>query len=803
MTLRNTRKAQDGFTLAELLVSVLIISVVMVVLAPVLTRRATDDFKLAQLRNETRLFLYNKSDIDCTEVSGVENSLDCKFKVPEGVKMINAIIASGGGGGAGATQPTIQYNKKVTTSNATIGSAKSQELKITRGMKNFTVTYLAGGGGGGGGGAYKQYSSAPASQADCDPYQAKYLTSAQNGKGVCVTKYNVGDIPGAANGGIATSVITVSTGTNCSANTCCWRGKTSSSCNSTDTSYSGCNRTMCTWQAVNFSCQLLAYAGTKAGDWRMPTRDELSKWASNITTISRNQGDNGLRLCDVRSGYGSAWCYHNSGVCTGSLDSHCYPGHIWSSSTNGKNYYRRDLYQGSFNETSDDPRYAFSGRCVLDSIAMIYNSFGAGGGGGAPYFKNYQIPDDIITSNVDGKIVMYAAAGGGGGAAATSSGTNASSGSAGGTSYIYVYDKANVLKWGLKVPGGNAGVGAKGASTAAGTGGAQKAINTCQIYNGTSWVATNCTGYGPAGNNGGKITDSTAAANGGAGGGSMYNSSTLTGGGAGGSSSSQSGYNGSLWGAGGGGGTVRFVTSGSTTTAYRGAGGKGANGIVEIKYDLMYQAAGGGGGGGGAFAKIEGIRVSSGTTYTIRVGAGGAGGAISAKGGDGGTSSITFDSVTYSLSGGAGGNVGTSQTASQDVVQGTGGARGIVSTNAADKYKLTHKNGLDGSSAEAITPTVENPYGGSYGGVGGTSGLNTKGGCGGLFVDSSICTNTTVNGTYSIFIAPGDVFDASEYGSAGAGGGGGGWSEDTTLHTSPGYGAQGGNGYVYLYWAEY
>ena len=348
---------RNAFTLAELLVSVLIISVVMVVLAPVLTRRATDDFKLAQLRNETRLFLYNKSDIDCTEVSGVENSLDCKFKVPEGVKMINAIIASGGGGGAGATQPTIQYNKKVTTSNATIGSAKSQELKITRGMKNFTVTYLAGGGGGGGGGAYKQYSSAPASQADCDPYQAKYLTSAQNGKGVCVTKYNVGDIPGAANGGIATSVTTVSTGTNCSANACCWRGQTASPCDSSGTSYSGCNRTVCTWYAVNSSCQLLAYAGTKAGDWRMPTRDELSKWASNITTISRNQGDNGLRLCDYYSGYGSARCY-NYGVCTGSVG-YCYPDTVWSSTPNSSYYYGRNLGSGTFDENDYYPRYAF------------------------------------------------------------------------------------------------------------------------------------------------------------------------------------------------------------------------------------------------------------------------------------------------------------------------------------------------------------------------------------------------------------------------------------------------------------
>ena len=80
----------------------------------------------------------------------------------------------------------------------------------------------------------------------------------------------------------------------------------------------------------------------------------------------------------------------------------------------------------------------------------------------------------------------------------------------------------------------------------------------------------------------------------------MYNSSTLSGGGPGGSDSGENGYNGTLSGAGGGGGTVRFQTSGSNTTAYRGAGGKGANGMVEITYDLMYRAAGGGGGGGGA-----------------------------------------------------------------------------------------------------------------------------------------------------------------------------------------------------------
>ena len=350
---------RNAFTLAELLISVLIISVIMVVLAPVITRRVTDNFRMTQLKNATHLFLYDKNDPDCKEVTGVDNVLDCTFTVPEGVKEINAVVVSGGGGGAGATLPTIEYGKKLSVTNTTVGSSKTQELKITRGMKNFVITYLTGGGGGGGGGAYKQTAGgAPKSQADCDPYQAKFLTSSQNGKAVCVTKFNIGDIPGATNGGIATSVTTVNTNQSCSSGACCWKGQTASPCDSSGTSYSGCNRTVCTWDAINYSCSMLAYAGTKAGDWRMPTRTELSKWASNITSISRNQGDNGLRLCDYYSGYGSARCC-NCNVCDGSHNGWCSPYYVWSSTPNGSYYYYRSLYRGSFDENYNTSRSAF------------------------------------------------------------------------------------------------------------------------------------------------------------------------------------------------------------------------------------------------------------------------------------------------------------------------------------------------------------------------------------------------------------------------------------------------------------
>ena len=466
---------KKAFTLAELLVSVLIISIIMVVLAPVITKRVTSNINVSgggSTKKESKLFLYNPTDPNCSAVSG-QNALDCNFTTGSGVKSVNVVMVSGGGGGAGATTPNYDYGKKLTVTNATIGSAKTQEFTITKGMKNFTVTYLAGSGGGGGGGAWvEEQGGAPTSQADCDRYDAKFLTAAQNnGKPVCVTKWNIGDIPSAPNGGIAASVTTVQTNRTCNANACCWQGKTADPCNSSGTSYSGCNRTVCTWYAGNASCQALAYNGTKAGDWRLPTRYEMSKWKTNISSINKNQGDNGLRLCDYFSGYGAAQCdvYY---VCDGANNYYCYPREVWSSTPSGSNYYIFNLNSGTFyGPYSQNPRLAGSVRCVLEGGAQTYNSYGGGGGGGAPYFKNYTIPQNILDSNIGEKIVMFAAAGGAGGSSASSKDGNGSNGSNGSDSYIAIYDKDGTLKWGLKAAGGNGGKGAT--STAGGAGGAQ------------------------------------------------------------------------------------------------------------------------------------------------------------------------------------------------------------------------------------------------------------------------------------------------------------------------------------------
>ena len=784
---------KKAWTLSELLVSTVIISIIFVVLAPMITKRFEEDIRSGSAQNDTRLFLYDTDDPDCTTESN--NSLICKFSAPVGVKSINAIMVSGGGGGAGATNAGVAYDKIQTVTNTTATASVTKELDITSGLKNVKVNYLSGSGGGGGGGSWKQGSAggAPKSQADCDKYDAKFLTAAQNGgKAVCVTKWNIGDIPNAPNGGIAASVTTVSANSYCSANACCWQGKTAGSCDSSGTSYSGCNRTVCTWYAGNASCQALAYNGTKAGDWRLPTKNELSKWSSNIGAINTNKGDNGLRLCDTYSDYGAAGC-GSSNVCDGANNDRCDPNEVWSSTPTGIYYYYFRLYGCSFFQYNHGPRYGDSVRCVLESAAPSNTSISGGGGSSAPYFKNYTIPQNILDSNIGGKIVMYAAAGGAGGSSASAKDGDGSNGSNGSDSYIAIYDKDGTLKWGLKAAGGNGGKGAS--SSAGGAGGAQKAANTCQIYQNGAWSATNCSGAGASGSSGQSVSgaNETNAANGGIGGGSMYSSDSYSGGGTGGSASSVNGSKGSTWGSGGGGGTVGFNSGG---TEQKGKGGNGANGVVELKYDVNYQAAAGGGGGGGSMAQISEIAVTGLKEYVVKVGGGGNGGSISAAGENGGESSISADSGVYIVQGGLGGGLGVAQSESSSVVQGVGGEGGSWSSNIKNNEAKKGKKGSDGS-------LVIGTFSASAGGQGGESGIGIKGSCGGLFNDSSICVNNNVNGAnVAQFEYPAGVFKAINYGSAGAGGGGGGWSFDSVNYPTPGTGAKGQNGYVYIYWTK-
>ena len=782
---------KKAWTLSELLITTAIVAVIFVVLTPLITKRFEEKISMGSTQKDTRLFTYDPDDPDCSSTSS--NSLICTFTVPAGVKNISAILASGGGGGAGATQG-ISTTETQSAANISATSTVTKNITISSGMKNVKVSYLTGGGGGGGGGTWAEsQGEGPQSQADCDKYDAKYLTASQNGgKAVCVTKWNIGDIPSATNGGIASSVTKTSVSFNCSANSCCWQGNTIGSCDSYMTSYSGCNRTVCTWYAANASCLALAYNGTKAGDWRLPTSDELAKWQSNMDIINNNQGDMGLRLCDTEPSE-TANCAGYV-TCAGVQDGLCRPPNVWSSTANGSNYNGYVLSNHFFmGPLSSNPRKAYSARCVYEGSAPSTSSISGGGGSGAPYIKNYAIPDDVISANIGGKIVLSAGAGGTGGAAASSKGSSASNGSNGSESTIIVYNSSGSAVWGLRVLGGNGGKGAT--STAGGAGGATKsASSSCYSLSGSSWVTTSCSGAGNAGTSGSLVSNAneTTVATGGTGGGSYY-SGSYTSGGAGGSAGSVNGTKANLWGSGSGGGTIGFNSSGN---ALKGAGARGANGIAEITYETDYAAAGGGGGGGGSLAQVSDIEVIGLTQYTVKVGGGGNGGSISSAGENGGESAIIVNGTSYSVSGGRGGSAGTSQNATSNAIQGVGGAFGSHSSSIKSSDV---KSGTKGGDATVTNGT----YTVSAGGKGGNSGTGTKGSCGGLYSNTLVCTNNGVDGaSVEQFKYPAGVFKAIQYGSAGAGGGGGGWSSNSSSYPNPGAGAKGQNGYVYIYWTK-
>ena len=798
-------KKQNAFTLAELLVSILIISVILTLLAPVITKRAKESISVSTSSLNSKLYIYNKSNPECSEISGVNNSIQCLFTVPSGVKRINAIAVSGGGGGAGATQPSIEYGKKLTVANATPKTSKTQELTITNGMSNVTVTELIGSGAGGGGAGWAQSemnTSSNCNSTNADAYQAIYIPAQYNGgKAICVSKYNVGDEYGPTiQGGVKSLQGSQECDNWAAYYGCCWKGNTAGTCTAGNGDYSGCRRTMCTLEGAKRACSYWNINGSSG--WRLPTVQELKAWSSHITEISVGLGNKGLQLCDAYPVSASPRCNASSAnICKAEgMDGRCHPWSIWSS-TETKAF---SLSNGNFNQSYEYPVMGVSARCVLDADSQTLAALSGGGGGAGAYIKNYQIPNDVISSNIGGKIKLFSAAGGSGGSSASSSGSSASNGTSGLASYVEVYAPDGVtLVWGIRASGGNYGY--RATSTAAGNGGAQTSANSCQLYENGVWKSINCTGVGIKGTNGNKVesASSTNTATGGSGGGSMYNSSTVIGGGSGGSISSANGYNGSVYGAGGGGATIVFDSSNNVT---KGIGGNGANGVAEITYDLVYSAAAGGGGGGGAYVELSDISVSSGNTYTIKVGNGGSGGSISTKGSDGGESEIVFDSITYTLSGGKGGQIGTSATSTTNVIQGIGGSGGIVSSNVSDTTNIKYKNGSKGEDGGSFTKddTHSNStnYGGSYGGVGGVSGIDTKGSCSGLFIDSSICSNTTVNGITNTFVAPIINNTAIDYGQAGAGGGGGGWSENTILYPNPGSGSQGQGGYVFIYWRE-
>jgi outer membrane protein OmpA-like peptidoglycan-associated protein len=206
---------------------------------------------------------------------------------------------------------------------------------------------------------------------------------------------------------------------------------------------------------------------------------------------------------------------------------------------------------------------------------------------------------------------------------------------------------------------------------------------------------------------------------------------------------------------------------------------------------------GSGGAGGGAYFATN-VAADSTDVITVTVGAGGRAGGSSLNaatadalrdGGAGGTSSISWDSTTFSGAGGAGG-----QTYWSDNTCNTGGSRvtarpaGGSGTGTGGTSSTGGSGGLGsavgGGAPEAGGTGFSNSITGSpvsYGGAGGGGGWNTTGGAGGTGGGAAGGTNAGMGSS----------------GTANTGGGGGGGGSGSCP-----YGGQGGSGRVIVRFAN-
>ncbi len=200
----------------------------------------------------------------------------------------------------------------------------------------------------------------PTSSTPCSSFSCSSPDFIQIGN-LCITKKNIGDgtsltIPSGVN------VVNVNQTCNSgSSNKCCWKGATSgTNCdNANGGAYSGCNRTVCDWNAADYICKNFTAGGRT---WRLATSSEMSNWGANSVGL----GVNGLQLCDANSGYSSAYCIH-SNSCPGSGDGWCYPYLVWSGTVNGSSTaYNYHLNSGSWYLGNNYRTDAFSVRCVAE-----------------------------------------------------------------------------------------------------------------------------------------------------------------------------------------------------------------------------------------------------------------------------------------------------------------------------------------------------------------------------------------------------------------------------------------------------
>ena len=143
-----------AFSLVEVLMTLLIISIVIIAAAPVITKKSGVIGKYGETRHEGIVYTYNGNDIEqdsstkclvytesgaTKEYKPTNECSEYEFNVPEGVTSVNLTLVAGGGGGGGASGGLLVQNKVSGTS----GTYFNRSLDMSK-LKSFKVIHLVG-----------------------------------------------------------------------------------------------------------------------------------------------------------------------------------------------------------------------------------------------------------------------------------------------------------------------------------------------------------------------------------------------------------------------------------------------------------------------------------------------------------------------------------------------------------------------------------------------------------------------------------------------------------------------------------
>ena len=648
---------KTAFTLAELLTAVLVISVIMVALAPVITKRMKDNISVTT---------DNKKGLEIFTNPGTYT-----FDVPIGINTLFIQGAGGGGGGAGASESGTKNTAFTSNSGWTVPNGVN---KIT-----LTITGSGGGGGAGNGNSTGQTCRSDEFRATRGSKDESDLCWMKNNRD---TRSTSGQYGGFWNAGVTIEAPYTQT---CTGGNCAWVWL---------------DTMQYTYQGAGNVCKsYLNYVGHNSqGEYRLPKYEELNKlvqfsddWlrSGNIGLCTWNSCQDHATGCSKETINSKVKQCSPLSKCLGVSNDWCNPFSI-----HGENAYLRWDAKGTGLFTRE---FSMSQAAAVRCVKSINNYIGYSGAGGA----SGAVLEIAINVLPNDKLEITIGEGGNAGAynANRSNGLTERLGNGNQGGRTTVVHKRGSKKIGEYIVfGGFGGYGAKsnanGEKIPNGTASGQTSQWLCQIdpdgKSGASVVPCTAISYSgesgssTKGGNGGRVKNEGSINNGEASsGGYLYVDSSRT---ANQRATNEEirlakGQNASTAGFGGGGGLTPAWAN-STSHFYQ--GGKGANGKVEITYKVALP-----GGGGGSSARVGGVnsegkmyeiqyKVKEGDRIVFKVGSGGTGG-VASQDGTNGSATVVGDNDIVFLAG-EGGKTATNDD-KNNLKGGRGGSTSCINEN--------------------------------------------------------------------------------------------------------------------------